>query len=350
MRASKPKLKHVRFTTAKGKLYAYFDTGNKKPNGRPLYVPLGRFERPGFYEAYAGMLSARKKRTKVVYTVADFWRDYEKSPAFLGLAKSTQVTYSLTGRKISGFLGEFPVDDLSQSDIMDVLENDIEGTGNYNMFLACIGAMYAWGRSPEGRNRTDREPTKDIRRLKSNPYSPWPDEIVEAALQSEDDAVRLAVHLLYFTGQRIGDVLAMRWPRKLDDNVIKVVQQKGKKTVWIPFLDELRSELDKTPKRGMTILSDDRGRKLKMNALREKLQEFTADRGTETVPHGLRKNAVNALLLSGCTIAETASITGQSYGVVEHYAKQINQRNMAEAAIVKFENKRKTRKQERKPA
>lgn len=350
MRASKPKLKHVRFTQAKGNLYAYFDTGKKKPNGRPLYAPLGRFDRPGFYEAYGAMLSARAKRARIVYTIVDFWRDYEKSPAFAGLANSTRKLYSLTGRKICEFLGEFPVNDLAQSDIMDVLEKDIEGSGNYNMFLACLGAMYAWGRSPEGRNRTDREPTKDIRRLKSTPYAPWPDEIIEAALQSEDEVISLAVHLLYFTGQRIGDVIAMRWPPKLDDNIIKVVQQKTKKTVWVPFLAELRAKLEETPKRGMTILTNARGGMLKQNWLRETLQEFTRKLGTETVPHGLRKNAVNALLLSGCTIAETASITGQSYPVVEHYAKQINQRTMAEAAIMKFENKRKTRKPERKPA
>lgn len=42
--------------------------------------------------------------------------------------------------------------------------------------------------------------------------------------------------------------------------------------------------------------------------------------GIKTVPHGLRKNAVNALLEAGCTIAEVSAITGQTHQVVEHYA------------------------------
>ncbi len=54
--------------------------------------------------------------------------------------------------------------------------------------------------------------------------------------------------------------------------------------------------------------------------------------------HGLRKNAVNALLEAGCSEAETASITGQSLQVVQHYAKKVNQPRLAGSAIRKWEN------------
>jgi integrase len=37
------------------------------------------------------------------------------------------------------------------------------------------------------------------------------EHVLEAGLKAEDDTVRLAVHLLYFTGQRISDVCAMTW-------------------------------------------------------------------------------------------------------------------------------------------
>ena len=43
------------------------------------------------------------------------------------------------------------------------------------------------------------------------------------------------------------------------------------------------------------------------------------------------------LLEAGCSDAETASITGQSRRIVEHYAKQVNQRRLAAAAILKWE-------------
>jgi hypothetical protein len=53
--------------------------------------------------------------------------------------------------------------------------------------------------------------------------------------------------------------------------------------------------------------------------------------------HGLRKSAVVFLLEAGCSDAETVSITGQSRDMVEHYAKQVNQRRLAAAAILKWE-------------
>lgn len=43
-------------------------------------------------------------------------------------------------------------------------------------------------------------------------------------------------------------------------------------------------------------------------------------------PHGLRKNAVCALLEAGCSEAETAAITGQSLRMVMHYAQKVNQK------------------------
>jgi integrase len=54
--------------------------------------------------------------------------------------------------------------------------------------------------------------------------------------------------------------------------------------------------------------------------------------------HGLRKSAVVMLLEVGCTTAEVQAITGQSMQMVEHYAKQVNQKKLAAAAILKWEN------------
>ncbi len=53
--------------------------------------------------------------------------------------------------------------------------------------------------------------------------------------------------------------------------------------------------------------------------------------------HGLRKSAVVFLLEAGCTDAEVAAITGQSRQMVEHYAKQVNQRKLAATAMSKWE-------------
>ena len=53
--------------------------------------------------------------------------------------------------------------------------------------------------------------------------------------------------------------------------------------------------------------------------------------------HGLRKSAVVTLLEAGATDAEVSAITGQTREMVAHYSRQVNQRRLAAAAILKWE-------------
>ncbi len=43
------------------------------------------------------------------------------------------------------------------------------------------------------------------------------------------------------------------------------------------------------------------------------------------------------LLEAGCTDAEVSAITGQSRQMVEHYARQVNQKKLAAAAVLKWQ-------------
>ena len=65
---------------------------------------------------------------------------------------------------------------------------------------------------------------------------------------------------------------------------------------------------------------------------------LAAIRDAGLVFHGLRKSAVVMLLEAGCSDAEVAAITGQSRQMIEHYAKQINQKRLAASAILKWEH------------
>jgi hypothetical protein len=78
-----------------------------------------------------------------------------------------------------------------------------------------------------------------------------------------------------------------------------VTQKKTGRVMAIQLHRELAAELARTPKKGLSILSTSRGTIRKDDTVRNWLQEFAAARGYKVVPHGLRKNAVNALLGSG---------------------------------------------------
>lgn len=335
-----PELPHVKFVKAKGRLYAYFNTGKKKAGGAPIYVRLPDPSAPDFYSKYGAMVAGRTKRAKVVYTVAGMARDYEASPTFKELSQGSRHVYSITLRRIVELLGKFPADTLKREHAQPVLDKEVTGAASHNLFVAVLRALFKWGRA---RGKTAQEPTAGMGKLKTGEHLAWPEHVLEAGLTSDDETIRLAVHLLCFTGQRIGDVLKMRWS-DIRRGRIHVVQEKTGKELWVPLLSDLQAVLAETPKRGMTILATAGGKQIGQQALRSALQAFTASMGAKTVPHGLRKNAVNTFLLADCSIAEVASITGQSFGMVEHYAKQINQMNMADSAVLKLENKRRTGK------
>ena len=332
--ARPPRLEHVKWVTAKGRTYGYFNTGQMVA-GKPVRTRLPELSAPGFWDSYAALKGARVKRAAAPYTVADLAHDFEASRAFRALKPNSQISYSKNLRRVAAMLGKFPVEALERAHVAKVLEREMDGAGSHNLFLSVVGAMYKWARAME---KTAREPTKGISRRETGSHEPWPENVLTAGLAAKDDRTRLAVRLLYYTGQRIGDVLAMRWSDVANDE-ISIVQEKTGKRVWVPLHSDLRAELAATPKRGMTIISTPIGKPVKDQTLRVSLQKFTAALGQKTVPHGLRKNAVIALLEVGCSVAEVAAITGQTYAVVEYYAKRINQRKLASAAIFKLENK-----------
>lgn len=339
-----PKLPHVKYVRAKGKLYAYFNTGRKK-NDRPIYTRLPSPASAGFYDSYAAMCGALKKRQAVSYTIADLADDYLESTAFKAKPLGTRKYYISTLKRISELLGKFPVNDLQRDDIQLVLDNEMAGPGAHNAFLALLGIIYTFARK---RQKTELEPVKDFDKLPTGEHAAWPEHVLEAGLESPHDRTRLAVHLLYFTGQRIGDVMAMRWS-DVKDGKVNVVQQKTGKKLRIPIHRELQAELDRTPKRGVTIITAQDGKAMTPQVVRRELKALCASFGMDLVPHGLRKNAVNSLLEAGCTVAEVASITGQSYRIVEQYAAAVDQERLGSAAILKFENKRGPRKPNGKP-
>jgi integrase len=333
--AKQPSLKHVKFTRAKGKLYAYFNTGAKL-NGKPVYAPLPPFGSVGFYDSYAAMLGNRTKRGSAPSTVNALIDQYERSDDYRKRTEATQRAYWFGLKRVREELGALTIDKVERRHVREVVNNRITGNGSRNLFLAVVSVIYRYGREND---LTDANPTDGIKKFPKGEHEPWPDELLEAALACDKDMVRLAVHLLYYTGQRIGDVMKMRWS-DIRDGAIIVTPQKTirfKKVLRIPLHSALEAELDRTPRLGMTILTGKYGKPKFLGRMRFELQEFAEDLGFEIVPHGLRKNAVNSLLEAGCTPHEVAAITGQSFQMIEHYAKRVSQHRLGEAAILKLE-------------
>jgi integrase len=181
----------------------------------------------------------------------------------------------------------------------------------------------------------------------------WSDDALTRADRGLFGSVRLGFYLALYTGQRKGDVLRMRWDDITDGVLHIAAQEKTGKELFIPVHQILAAELARVhaelvakmaegriveinPDEGtiITKLDGDQYTKGGFKRTWEKQRDRFDLGGCHW--HGLRRNSVNFLLEADCSIAQTSAITGQSFEMVQHYAKQVNQRKLAEQAMNKL--------------
>jgi integrase len=181
-------------------------------------------------------------------------------------------------------------------------------------------------------------PASRIKKLVSGKgWQAWPSPAITRGHEVLSGASRTAFMLALYTGQRKGDILAMRWDA-IESNGISLKQRKTGKIMWVPLHATLKSELAAIERKGFTIVGRLDGRAYTDSGFNRIWRRQQAKHGFSGLQfHGLRRNAVNALLEAGCEVPEVAAITGQSYEMVQHYSQDVNQRRMATSAMNKLE-------------
>lgn len=327
-----PWIKHVR---SKGRDYYYFDTG-KMVGGKKVFAKLPHIHEPEFARVYATLRGHRTRATKTVdrgVTIPVLVDLYQRGDKYAELAANSKRLYDLYLTRLGALLPTAPARAIERHDILLLFDKMGKTPGAANMFLASSGAMFKWAKD---RGYIDRNPCDDITPLKVGEHDPWPTPVLVAALASDEPRVRLLTHLLYYTAQRLGDVLKMTWADLRGDQLF-VRQQKTGKELLIPLHSALRAELAGAPRASLLIVTAGRAKPMAQVTARKALKDFAATLGADVVPHGLRKNAVIALLEARCSVAETAAISGQSLRLVEYYARQRNQQTLASAAVLSWE-------------
>lgn len=323
---------HVKRTKAKGHTYYYFDTGQVDEKGKRIWKSLPPPSDRTFGAVYAAMMGHRTRRANAAtqLSLTGLIDLFQASDKFSKLAASTRSLYELYHRVLIDKLGTAPAQLVERKDIVLLLDKMADRPGAANMVQRAGSAAYSWARR---RGHVTNDPFADIEEMATGEHQPWPEEVLAKALASDDDFVRLCVHLLYYTAQRIGDVAALTWRDIVGDTIV-MTQKKTGKPLDIPIHAELAKELARHPRSLSTIIPGvpTEG---KNNKIRLAIQAVCAP--VKVVPHGLRKNAVNSLLEAGCSTGETAAISGQSLAMVEYYAKQRSQKKLGKAAMLKWQ-------------
>ena len=268
---------------------------------------------------------------------------YLESPAYTGLKPATKREYGRYLAEARRDLGGFAAGDIQPHHVAAYRDaRSKRGRSAADRWVSAMRALYSFGVE---RGFANANPARAVKRIaKVEPYQPWPAAAV-AAIEAMRPELRAACLLGLWTGQRLGDVLAMKLT-DVADGRITVRQQKTGKALVIPLAGRAVEVVAAARTRGhFHLVSKPDGQPFTVDQFhaawgRElKRPEAAAIRAAGVSFHGLRKRAVVNLVEAGCTASEAAAITGQTLQVLDHYARGASQPRLAATAMKKMEDR-----------
>lgn len=313
----------------------------------PAYVyPRGKrgylyFIRPGicqrmhsapgtaeFAAEYASLL--RGKAAPAAVTISKMIDAYERSPEWAKLAGNTRKSYRRHLEYFRAKIGSFDPDRIRTRHLNEMRDALADKPTDANRKIACLSAVYTWGQSQDW---CQTNPAIVVKKLAptGRARGPWPLDLIQAARATATGRNLLLFEMLIGTGQRIGDVLNMRWG-DIDGDGITVTQAKTKAKVYVPLTDRLRRVLAETPKRGLWIVSQANGQRVSYNLAWKDMMAMRRLIGAEAYDiHSLRHSAASEIAsLPGMTADHVRAITGHSaISMVRLYAGEAMQKARA---------------------
>jgi integrase len=322
-------------TNRLGKSYTYLQR-NRGTATAGERIRLPDPDDPQFWSEYARLmqLAPQQKKTDTMQALIETW---QASPEWSALGSKTRTEWARYCKRVNAAWGSLQVKGIEPKHVIALRDTYAGTPAAANNLMRCLSSMLGWS-VPRGW-RSDN-PCREVKLLRGGEaYQPWPWSAIENARSDLRPDLRLAMELALYTGQRQGDVLAMRWDA-ISAGGVAVKQEKTGKRLFIPLHRDLRAVLDGIPKVAVTILTNSSGRPWTKAGFRATWQDNRPDCIRGLVFHGLRKSAVVFLLEAGATTAEVAAITGQTMQMVAHYAQAVNQQRLAASAVARWEGSR----------
>lgn len=286
---------------------------------------------PEFAAEYARILQGRAP-VPAGRTFAALIAHYKRSDRFARLAPRTRADYDKVLMFIGERMGSLPPARMQRKDVIRAQDQNRDAVRFANYVVQVLRLLFehaidiGWRRD---------NPARGVRLLRSSapPRLPWPAAKIDAFRETAPPRARLIFELCLGTGQRIGDVLRMRW-NDIEEGGIRLSQGKTGRALWIPLTAALREILEATPRRGLTIIADDQGRPLRYTQARHAVAEVRKAIGAEAYDlHALRHTAAHELAALGCSDELIMAVTGHSSrSMVAHYAGAARQRSRAKEA------------------
>ncbi|MCD2324976.1 tyrosine-type recombinase/integrase [Sphingomonas sp. IC-56] len=309
---------------------------------------------PEFLASYSAAIEAEKRKAgNNLRALLDAFQD---SHDFTDLADSTRADYRRHLRIIDAEYGDFPAaaleDRRTRGEFMAWRDRlAIKSRRQADYTFAVLKRVLSWSLD---RGLASTNPCTNAGRVYRGGRSEriWTTVDEEAFYNKAPPHLHLALTLALWTGQRQGDLLALRWG-DYDGTHIRLIQRKSirKKTgntgkrIVLPVGAPLKEKLDtlkpgERPK-SQTVLLTERGTPWTGDGFRTSWGKACRKAGiTGLTFHDLRGTAVTRLALAGATPPEIATFTGHSLRDISeildaHYLNR--DPRLAEAALRKLE-------------
>ena len=287
------------------------------------------FGTPDFWAEYAnilsGQLGGKKLSTRNSFSLIE---SYRASPRYRNLKTRTAYDYDKYLDFFISIMGQANPALMQRKDVIRLRDDNAGKPYFANYALRVLRVVMEHCVDLGWRDHNPAKGVSEIKTEKSG-RQPWPGALLEAyrrqcPLGSRE---RLLMELCVCTGQRIGDVLDMRWS-DIRDGGFSVKQNKTGKELWVPILPQLQSALDAASRHSVFILTNEQGTNRwsyrgAAQAVRKVRDQIGA---VEYDIHSWRYNAACELVEAGCSDDLVAAVTGQSPAMVLHYTRNIRQK------------------------
>lgn len=297
--------------------------------GWPSQKFENNFGTPAFWKEYADILATKDKpQVLASRTFNALIKSYHKSPRYRNLKPRTGLDYDKHLEFFTSIMGDRNPANMQRKDVIRMRDANADKAYFANYSLRVLRVLMEHCVDLGWR---DNNPVRGVPELKTEKRErdPWPLDLLDAYRDAcpLGTRERLIMELCLGTGQRIGDVLEMRWS-DIQDGAFFVRQNKTKKELWVPILDELQTALNSASRHSVFIMTNERGTNrwsyrgasAAVRKVRERIGALDYD------IHSWRYNAACELLEAGCGDDLIAAVTGQSPAMVLHYTKKVRQR------------------------
>lgn len=288
---------------------------------------------PEFHAEYARLLSGDRPIYAGPRTFAALVSEYVASPKYRCLGIRTAQDYDKVLEWVKVKLGALPVAGMQRKDVIRAQSINAEKVRFANYIVQVLRILFEHAIDMGWRKDN---PAKGVSLLKSGrpQREAWPQPMVQAFRGAASGRALLIFELCIGTGQRINDVLSMRWG-DIDGDCILVRQGKTGSKLAVPITPRLRAILDATPRIGLTICSwGPAGKRTAYRTAADLIMDVRRKIGAERYDiHGLRYTTASELAEAGCSDELIMSITGhKTMAMVARYAGPARQRTRAKEA------------------